>query len=77
MRYLGYNRENLAGEWIGVYDEDIQDLLAGHVARMVEMKKCINGLARNQVGKSPPGRPRRSWEVYVKMDVKVIDMDWI
>jgi len=33
-RYLGSNRENLAGEWIGVYEEDIQDLLAVHVARM-------------------------------------------
>jgi hypothetical protein len=39
-RYLGYNGENLAGEWIGKYDEDFQDLLAGHVARMGERKNA-------------------------------------
>ena len=37
-RYLGPNRENLARKWIGVYDEDIQDLLVVHVARMGEGK---------------------------------------
>jgi hypothetical protein len=44
---------------------------------MGERKKFMNGLARNQVRKSPLGRPRLSCEAYVKMDVKEIDMDWI
>jgi len=32
---------------------------------------------RNQEGKSPPGRPRRRCEFYVKMDIKEINIDWI
>jgi len=54
--------------------------LAGHVARMGNLRKANNILVRRTEGKRPLGRPKRKWEHYIKMDLKEIGwkcVDWI
>ena len=52
----------------------------GHVARMGEEMCVYEVLVGKPEGKRPPGRPRRKWEDYIKMDLQEVgcgDMDWI
>jgi hypothetical protein len=54
--------------------------LAGHVARMGEMKHSYRLLVGKPEGKRPPGRPRRRWVDNIKMDLGEVgwgDLDWI
>jgi hypothetical protein len=53
---------------------------AGHVARMGEGRGVYRVLVEWPAGKRPLGRPRRRWEVNIKMDLREIGMDganWI
>ena len=53
---------------------------AGHVARMGEGRGVHRVLVGKPEGKSPLGRPRRSWEDNIKMDLQEVGcggMDWI
>jgi hypothetical protein len=53
---------------------------AGHVARMGEYRKVYKVLVGKPEGKRPPGRPRRRWEVGIRMDLREIGLggvDWI
>jgi hypothetical protein len=53
---------------------------AGHVARMGEGRGVYRALVGRPEGKRPLGRPRRRWEVNIKMNLMEIDMDganWI
>jgi hypothetical protein len=53
---------------------------AGHVARMGEERKVYKFLVRKPEGKRPLGRPRRRWEVGIRMDLREIGLgcvDWI
>ena len=43
---------------------------AGHVARMEESRNAFQILTGKPSGKRPLGRPRRSWEDNIRMDVK-------
>jgi hypothetical protein len=43
---------------------------AGHVARMGEERKVYKVLVGNPDGKRPLGRPRRRWEVGIRMDLR-------
>jgi hypothetical protein len=45
---------------------------AGHVARMGEERKVYKILVGNPEGKRPLGRPRRSWEDGIRMDLREI-----
>jgi hypothetical protein len=44
---------------------------AGHVAHMGEERKVYKVL----VGKRPPGRPRRRWEDWIRMDLREIGLE--
>jgi hypothetical protein len=53
---------------------------AGHVARMWERRSVYRVLVGRPEGKRPLGRPRRRWEVNIKMDLREIGIDganWI
>ena len=53
---------------------------AGHVARMRERSGAYRVLVGKPEGKRPLGRPRRRWEVNIKMDLQEVGcggMDWI
>jgi hypothetical protein len=45
---------------------------AGHVARMGEGKNVYRVLVGKPEGKRPPERPRRRWDVGIKMDLREI-----
>jgi hypothetical protein len=53
---------------------------AGHVARMGEDRGVRRLLVGKPAGKRPLGRPRRSWEDNIKMDLQEIGRghgDWM
>ena len=53
---------------------------AGHVARMGEWRGVYRVLVGKPEGKRPLGKPRRRWEVNIKMDLQEVEcegMDWI
>jgi hypothetical protein len=45
---------------------------AGHVARMGEERSVYRVLMEKPEGKRPLGRPRRRWEVGIRMDLREI-----
>jgi len=45
---------------------------AGHVARVVERRGVYTVLVGEPEGKSTLGRPRRSWEDNIKMDLQEV-----
>ena len=52
----------------------------GHVARMEQFRNAYRVLVGKPEGKRPLGRPRRSWEDNVKMDLRKVGCDpgeWI
>jgi len=53
---------------------------AGYVARMGERRGIYRVLVGKPEGKRPFGRPRRRWEVNIKMDLQEVGcegMDWV
>ena len=53
---------------------------AGHVARMEEGRIAFKILTDTPAGKRPLGRPRRRWEVNIKMNLKEIGIstrNWV
>jgi hypothetical protein len=48
---------------------------AGHIARMGEGRSVYRVLVGRPVGKRPLGRPRRRWEVNIKLDLREIGID--
>jgi len=52
---------------------------AGHVARMGEDRGVYRVLVGKSEGKRPLGRPRRRWEVNIKMDLHEVGGrgDWM
>jgi len=53
---------------------------AGHVVRMGERRGVYRGLVGKTEGKRPLGRPRRTWEDNIKMNIQEVGfggMDWI
>ena len=52
----------------------------GHVARVGESRGVYRVLVGRPEAKRPLGRPRRRWEVNIKMDLQEVEcegMDWI
>jgi hypothetical protein len=86
-RVFGGKREEEAGGWKILHDEELHNLyvspnvirvikarrtkLAGHVARMRD-KNSYDILAEKPEGKTLLGRPRSRWEDNIKMDLKEI-----
>jgi hypothetical protein len=52
---------------------------AGHVARMGERRGVYSVLVGKPEGKRPLGRPKRTWEDNIKMDLQEVrwGVDWI
>ena len=48
---------------------------AGHVARKDEGRSAFNILTGKLSGKRPLGRPRRTWEDNIRMDLKEIGIN--
>jgi hypothetical protein len=82
---FGPKREEVAGEWRKLHNEELNDLYslpnivrvvksrrmswAGHVARMGEHRGVYRVLVGKPEGKRPLGRPRRRWKDNIKMDL--------
>jgi len=95
-RIFGPNRDEVTGEWRKLHNEDPSDLYsspnivrviksrrmrrAGHVARMGDKQGLFRGLMGKPEEKRPLGRPRRTWEDNIKMDLQEVGcggMDWL
>ena len=48
---------------------------ARHVARMEESRSAFNILTGKPTGKRPLGRPRRRWEVNIRMNLEGIGIN--
>ena len=84
-RVFGPKRDEVTGEWRKLHNEELKDLYsspsivhvvksrrmrwAGHVARMGEERGVHRLLVGKPEGKRPLGRPRRRWEVNIKIDL--------
>jgi hypothetical protein len=85
---LGPKRDEVTEEWRNIRNEKLNDLYcspnivrviklrkmrwAGHVARMMEGKMYIWFWWGNLREKDHFGRPIRTWEDNIKMDLKVV-----
>jgi hypothetical protein len=95
-RIFGPKRDEVTGGWRKLHNEELHGLYssssfirvikarrmrwAGYVARMGEVRGAYNILVGKPEGRRPLGRPRRRWEVNIKMDLREIgsgDVDWI
>jgi hypothetical protein len=93
---IGPRRDEVPGEWRTLHNEELNDLYvspiiirviksrrmrwAGHVARMGERRGVYRVLVGKPERKRPLGRPRRTWEDNIKMDIQEVEwggMDWI
>jgi hypothetical protein len=94
-RIFGPKRDEVTGEWRKLHNEELNDLYcspsivrviksrimarAGHVARMGEGERRVQGFGGKPEGKRPLGRPRRRCEDNIKMDLQEVGsgcMDW-
>jgi hypothetical protein len=95
-RIFGPKRDEVTGEWSKLHNEELHNLYsspdiirqvksrrmrwAGHVARMGEERKVYKVLVGKPEGKRLLGRPRRTWEDGIRMDLREIGLrgvDWI
>ena len=95
-RIFAPNMDEVTGEWRKLHKAELNDLYsspnivwviksrrvrwAGHVARMGERRDVYRVLVRKPEVKRPLGKPRRSWEDNIKMDLEEVgcgDVDWI
>jgi hypothetical protein len=95
-RIFGPKMDEVKGEWRKLHNEELNDLYclpnivrvikwrrmrwARHVARMGKHKVVSRVLVRKPEGNRPFGRPRRSWEDNIKMDLQEVEcegMAWI
>jgi len=87
-KVFGPKRDEVTGEWRKPHNEELNDLYslpniarmvklrrmrwAKHVARMGEDRGVHRVLLGKPEGKRPLGRPRRRWEVNIKMDLQEV-----
>jgi hypothetical protein len=87
-RIFGPKREEVAGGWRILHNEELHNLYsltsiirvirrrhmrwAGHVSRMEEIRNACNVLAGEPEMKRPLGRPRRRWADNIRMDLSEI-----
>jgi hypothetical protein len=95
-RIFGPKRDETTGEWRRLHNEELNDLYsspniiravksrrmrwAGHVTRMGEKRGAYRILMGRPEGKRPFGRPRRSREENIKMDLQEVGCggsDWV
>jgi len=82
-RIFGPKGDEVTGEWRKLHNEELNDMYCspnivrviksrrmrwtGHVARVGERRSVYSVLVGKPEGKRPLGRPRRRWEVKVKV----------
>jgi len=82
-RIFGSKRDEVTGEWRKLHNEELNDLYcshnivwviksrrmrwAGHVARMGERRGVNRVLVGKPEEKRPLGRPRRRWEMILRL----------
>ena len=87
-RIFGPKRNEMAGEWKKLHNEELNDLYSSpnivwaiksrrmrwerHVACMEVKRGVCMILVRKSAGKGPLGRPRRRWEDNIKMDLQEV-----
>jgi hypothetical protein len=87
-RIFGPKRNEVAGEWRKLHNEEINDLHSspnivrviksrrmrwtGHLASTGERIGVYRVLAGNPEGRRPLGRPRSRWEDNIKIELKVV-----
>ena len=94
-RIFGPKRDDITREWRKLHNEELNDLYnspnvvrviksrmrwAGHAARMGERERVYRVLVGEPGGKRPLGRPRRTWEDNITMDLQEVGcgiMNWI
>jgi hypothetical protein len=92
-RIFGRKREEVAGGWRRLHNEELHNLYAsphilkviksrrmkwvGHIARMEEMKNAYTILVGEPEGKKPLRRPRRRWEDNIRTDLKEIGWEGV
>jgi hypothetical protein len=85
---FGPKRDEVAGEWRLLHNEELNDLYylpnivrviksrrmrwAGHVARMGDRRGIYGGLVVKSESKRPFGRPTRRWENNIKRDLQEV-----
>ena len=91
-----FKRDEVPEQWRRLNKEELTDLYcspsifqviksrimrwAGHVARMREQEKCMQGFGGKPEGKRPFGRPMHRWKDNIKMDIQEVGcggVDWI
>ncbi|KAJ4441956.1 hypothetical protein ANN_11820 [Periplaneta americana] len=94
-KIFGAKRDEVTGEWRKLHNAELHALYSspdiirniksrrlrwgGHVAHMGESRSAYRVLVGRPEGKRPLGRPRRRWEINIKMDLSEVgyDRDWI
>ena len=95
-KIFGAKRDEITGERRKLHNTDLHSLYsspniirdlksrrlrwAGHVARMEQFKYAYRVLVEKPENKRPLGRPRRTWEDNIKMDLREVGCDlrdWI
>jgi hypothetical protein len=87
-RIFGPRRNEVAGEWRRLHNEELTDLYsstnivrviksrrmrwAGHVARMGETRDVYRVLVGKPEGRRPLGIPRRRWEDNIQTDLREV-----
>jgi hypothetical protein len=90
-RIFGPKRDEAAGEWIRLHNEELNYLYSspniirviksrrmrwsGHVARMGEKRGEYRSLVGRLEGRRPLGRPMHIWEDNIKMDLQ--EVGWV
>ena len=87
-RIFGPKRDEVTGEWRRLHKKELYDLYfspniirvvksrrprwAGHVARIMASRVAYRVLVGKPEGRRPLERPRRRWEVNIKMDLREV-----
>ena len=90
-KIFGAKRDEITGEWRMLHNAELHALYsspniiinlksrrlrwAGHVARKEQSRNAYRVLVGKPEGKRPLGRPRRRWEVYIKMYLREVVFD--
>jgi hypothetical protein len=88
-RIFRFKREEVAGGWRRLHNEDLHNFYAspsiirviksrkvdwtGYVARMGEMRSAYKISVRKPGGKRQLGRPRCRWDDNIRMDIREIE----